>query len=521
MKTLTNILLLLLFSTSSFAQLEWESKASIPDYGLSQGVGFGVGGKAFFGLGRQPDNNYTNNMWKYDPDTEMVTKISSYPGSGSVGCIFFVIGNKAYVGMGQSKTNRYTDFYEYNSTTGIWTSKASFPGGAILSASSFTIGDTAYIVCGSCGGTTCYNNDLWMYVPSTNTWTQRADFPGGNRPGLSTFSVGQYGYAGNGISSTKTLSNNFWKYNPNTNSWTSIAPMPGTKRRNTVSFVIEGLAYVGTGTFNWTPIVNQNDFYRYNPSTNTWTHFTSNANFVPRHVASIAQVNDSVIIIGTGYSQFGGQNFSMADIWQLKLDSDTCDYYDTTFVQDTTFTMDTTFVQDITFINDTTFITHNDTSYITIYDTITTTTFDTLTVYVIDTLYLTVNDTSFITSYDTVTQIIYDTTTIISYDTLTRDINIAVEDTLNFTIFTDDCGSVKHKIYPNPTSDWVYIYTNNPDCFKGYNVQLISPLGQVLETKKYNSLVYFNMRGYARAVYLVRLISESGGVAFTKKISVR
>ena len=50
MKTLTNILLLLLFSTSSFAQLEWESKASIPDYGLSQGVGFGVGGKAFFGL---------------------------------------------------------------------------------------------------------------------------------------------------------------------------------------------------------------------------------------------------------------------------------------------------------------------------------------------------------------------------------------------------------------------------------------------------------------------------------------
>jgi len=514
-KNLFQSLIILFISTSSLAQLEWESKASLPDYGLSQGVGFGVRGKAIFGLGRQPDNNYTNRMWQYDPNTELVSQITSYPGSGSVGCIFFVIGDKAYAGMGQSKTNRYTDFYEYNSVTDVWTSKASFPGGVLVSASSFTIGDTAYIVGGSCGGTTCYNNDLWMYVPSTNSWTQRADFPGGNRAGLSTFSIGQFGYAGNGISSSKTLSNNFWRYNPSNNSWTSITSMPGTNRRSTVSYVIDGKAYVGTGTFNWTPIVNQNDFYRYNPIVNSWTQFTSNSNFVPRHVSTLAQVNDSTIIVATGYSQSGSQNLSMADIWQLKVNSDTCDYYDTTFVQDTTFVTDTTF------INDTTFTTIYDTSYVIVKDTQTVYKLDTIEVYVIDTFYRTVFDTTYITTYDTVTTMIYDTVTIYTYDTITRYINIAVEDTLNFSIYTDNCFNITHKLYPNPSSDMVYLFSNNADCLTGYRLEFIDALGRILETKPYATLVSFDVRSYATALYFVRLIGKDGDTLFSKKVVIR
>jgi len=499
MKTLLQILLILFISTSSFAQLEWESKASLPDYGLSQGVGFGVGGKAIFGLGRQPDNNYTNRMWQYDPNTELVSQIKSYPGGGSVGCIFFVIGDKAYVGMGQSKTNRYTDFYEYNSVTDVWTSKTSFPGGVIVSAASFTIGDTAYVVGGSCGGTTCYNNDLWMYVPSTNSWTQRADFPGGNRPDLSTFSIGQFGYAGNGISSTRALSNNFWRYDPSNNTWSSIASMPGTNRRSTVSFVIDGQAYVGTGTFNWTPIVNQNDFYRYNPTGNSWTRFTSNSNFVPRHSSKLAQVNDSTIILATGFIQNGSQYLSMADIWQLKVNSDTCEYNDTSFIQDTTFT------------------TIYDTTYVTVKDTQIVYKLDTIDVYVIDTFYRTFFDTTYVT----VTTVIYDTTTIYTYDTLTRYVNIAVEDTLNFSIYTDNCFNITHKLYPNPSSGMVYLFSNNADCLEGYRLEFIDALGRILETKPYARLVSFDVRNYAQALYFVRLIGKDGDTLFSKKVVIR
>jgi N-acetylneuraminic acid mutarotase len=492
MTRLIQLSIALFISSMSFAQLEWESRASLPNYGLDGVQAFSLDGKAYFGLGRQTGNVYSKKIWEYNPSTDIWTQKTSYPGNGALGCVSFVIGNKAYVGMGQSTTARYTDFYEYNQTTDDWTQKANFPGGELTAASTFTVGDTAYIVGGSCGGRTCYNDELWMYVPSTNAWTQRADFPGGNRAGLSTFTIGQYGYAGNGVSSSLSLSNNFWKYNPSTNTWTAITSMPGTNRRNTVSFVIDSFAYVGTGTFNWTPYVNQNDFYYYNPSTNGWTQRTSKANFIPRHVAAIAQVDDSTIFIGTGIAQYG----KMPDLWQLKLGFDTCDYFDTTFVQDTTF------IQDTTFLN----------------DTITEVTFDTVLVYTIDTIYQTVYDTTFINSYDTITQVVYDTATIISYDTIYTTYTIAVEDTLIVNRYTDNCGNILHKIYPNPTKDYLYLSSNGPDCFEGYKVQFIDALGKILETKPYGNLVTFDIRGYARSLYFLRLIGPAGDAIFSEKI---
>ncbi len=319
MKTLFYTLIVLLISTSSFAQIEWEFKDSIPNVGMDQATAFGVSGNAYFGLGRQASSTTNKNIWEYNLVNDTLTLKTSYPGAGTVSCISFVVGDKAYVGMGQTGGSVYSDFYEYNPTNNTWTQKANFPGGNKLAAGSFTIGDTAYIVGGSCGGSTCYDDELWMYVPSTNTWTQRADFPGGNRAGLSAFSIGTFGYAGNGISSSRGLSNNFWKYNSKTNVWSTIASMPGSARRNCVAFSLNNQGYVGTGTFNWTPVVNQNDFYVYDPTTNSWTNKTSNSNFEPRHVAAVAKVNDSSVFVGTGIADYGRTN----DIWQLKLNSNT------------------------------------------------------------------------------------------------------------------------------------------------------------------------------------------------------
>ena len=334
--------------------MEWESKASLPDYGLDQGVAFAVNGQAYFGLGRRPDNVYSNKIWRYNPTTEIVSPVADYPGNGFVSSIAFTIGNIAYVGLGSSGAPSYlanNDFYAYDPTNNTWTQKSNFPGGPTTATGYFIIGDTAYVVGGSCGGRTCYKDELWMYVPSTNTWTQRADFPGGNRPNLTAFSIGNFGYAGNGVNSSLALSNAFWKYDPSLNTWSSIASMPGTNRRSTVNFVIDGLAYVGTGTFNWTPVINQNDFYTYNPSTNSWTHKTSNTKFSPRHSAKVAQVNDSSVFVGLGFIANG----RASDIWQLKLGTDTCMFIDTTFIT----------------VQDTTRIVTYDTAFITVQDTLT------------------------------------------------------------------------------------------------------------------------------------------------------
>ena len=163
---------------------------------------------------------------------------------------------------------------------------------------------------------------------------------------------------------------------------------------------------------------------------------------------------------------------------------------------------DTTFVQDTTFVN----------------DTITEVTLDTVLIYTIDTLYQTVYDTTSITSYDTVTQVVYDTITITSYDTIYTTYTIAVEDTLIVNRYTDNCGNVLHKIYPNPTKDYLYLSSNGPDCFEGYKVQFIDALGKILETKAYGNLVTFDIRGYARSLYFLRLIGPAGDAIFSEKI---
>ena len=505
MKNLLQTLLILFISTSSLAQLKWESKASLPEFGVDLAASFTANGKVYFCGGRKANGVYSKDLWEFDPITNIWTKKTNYPGSGSNQCISFSIGNKGYVGMGASSTRRYTDFYEYNPTSNTWTAKTNFPGGVIYSAPSFVIGDTAYVVGGSCGGTTCYKNSLWMYVQSTNTWTQRANFPGGNRATMTAFSIGQFGYAGQGVSSSIALSNNYWKYNPATNSWTAIASFPGTARNATTSFTKSGLGYVGCGQTGWSSPIRQNNFYAYTPATDSWTNLTSNDDFIPRLLTQARAIDDSTIIIMGGRGDYG----YLADVWQLKLNSDTCDYQDTTFVTDTTF------------INDTTFTTIYDTSYAIVKDTQTVYKLDTIEVYVIDTFYRTIFDTTYVTNFDTITTMIYDTVTIYTHDTITRYVNIAVEDTLNFSIYTDNCFNITHKLYPNPSSEMVYLFSNNADCLTGYRLEFIDAIGQILETKPYATLVSFDVRSYARALYFVRLIGKDGDTLFSKKVVIR
>ena len=337
--------------------------------------------------------------------------------------------------------------------------------------------------------------------------------PAGIRNNVTAFALDQFGYVGAGNGASAATYNSFWKYNKTTNSWSSIANMPQARTVAT-HFTLNGFAYVGLGK-NASGSPYYPGFYRYDPSSNSWSSSISNStNITLRAATNAVTISDSVyLLLGEMSSLFH------TGIFQLKT-NDTCDYFDTTFVQDTVFINDTTFVQDTIFINDTTFYAAYDTSYVTLYDTITTTTYDTTTVYIIDTLYQTINDTIYIPIYETITTVVYDTVTTYSYDTIIRYINVVVEDTLNFTVYTNDCGDVIHKIYPNPTADWVYVYSNNVDCYPNYNLELITSLGQVLQLKKYENLVSFNMRGYAVGLYFIRLRGGSGDVVFSKKVMI-
>ena len=60
-------------------------------------------------------------------------------------------------------------------------------------------------------------------------WTQKASFPGTSRSSAAAFSVENKGYFGTGYNG-KDYFNDFWEYNPDTNTWNSKADYPGSAR---------------------------------------------------------------------------------------------------------------------------------------------------------------------------------------------------------------------------------------------------------------------------------------------------
>lgn len=116
----------------------------------------------------------------------------------------------------------------------------------------------------------CFGFSLLLLLGFTRSWYQRANHGGDARHRVVGFAIGNKGYIGGGHvnSGTAVTYQDFWEYDPATNSWTQIADFGGGLRYHSSAFVIDGVAYVGCGenaTHDYT-----NDFWKYIPEVNTW-----------------------------------------------------------------------------------------------------------------------------------------------------------------------------------------------------------------------------------------------------------
>ncbi len=220
----------------------------------------------------------------------------------------FSIGTKIYLcgGNDNNISADYKDFWEYDVLADTWTQKADFPGGFRAGATAFTIGGKGYM--GTGGNGWQYVDDFWEYDPVADTWTQKANFPGGAREEATGFSIGNKGYMGTGQlfvtgpnSSFTTNFNDFYEYDPATNTWTQKANFPGANRAYAASCAIGSKGYMGFGGNN-TQTASFSDFYEYDPATNTWTQKSSGTGY------SLADA--SMFVLGTDAYLFGGINFA-------------------------------------------------------------------------------------------------------------------------------------------------------------------------------------------------------------------
>lgn len=104
----------------------------------------------------------------------------------------------------------------------------------------------------------------------SRSWYQKASVGGEARHRCTAFSIGNKGYYGGGHinSGTTATYQDYWEYDPATNSWTQIADFGGGPRYHSSAFTIGNAAYVGCGEDDATHYTK--DFWKYVPEVNTW-----------------------------------------------------------------------------------------------------------------------------------------------------------------------------------------------------------------------------------------------------------
>ena len=245
-------------------------------------------------------------------------KKSDFGGAAREDAVGFSIGNKGYVGTGYDGDKYIKDFWEYDPATNTWSQKADFGGTARCSAVGFSIGAKGYIGTGLNFTGTNYlgTKDFWEYDPSTNIWTQKADFAGIERFSAVGFSIGDKGYIGGGdkdLGQYPAL-NDFWEYDPSSDTWSQKSDI-GTyfNTQDAIGFSIGTKGYIGTG-YDGTGVLTDK-FWEYNPATNTWTQKSSVGGYRRNSAVGFS-------IGGLGYVGTGELSDLKEDFWEYNPSTD-------------------------------------------------------------------------------------------------------------------------------------------------------------------------------------------------------
>ena len=206
---------------------------------------------------------------------------------------------------------------------GDWAKAPEFSGRLRNQAVSFVIGDYAYVGTGF-GVDLAEYTDFKKYNLNDGTWTDVPDnFPGKGRHGAVAFVAEKggktYAYVGLGYISANQIQGSdgtaeirakeylkdFYRFDPTDNSWTKIEDFPGEARRDAVAFTLDNYGYVGTGRADKALLFK--DFYCFDPETETWNTEELGFKGDQRYGASAFVVNGAAYVClgakGSGYAQ--------------------------------------------------------------------------------------------------------------------------------------------------------------------------------------------------------------------------
>ncbi len=302
---------------------DWKKTVPFPGVSRSHAISFVIDGYAYVGLGVDDDDEYLSDMYRFDPTINDWSEVASFPGTGRISAVSFVATGKGYVSTGFNgdlETEELDDLWEYDPLSDIWTEKASFPGSARYNAVAFSINDYGFV---GTGYDDNYRNDFYRYDPSTDSWIKSPSMIGDKREAATAFVIDGVAYVGSGLNNGLYLYD-FSAFDPELG-WNILTLdeddddtydefVAAMNRYDATSFVVDGTAYVGLGISGsgYSSVI-----FSYDPTTNEWeeldTRFegTSRANTV------------SFVLNGIPYVTTGGNasNF-FDDLWAFYLDEE-------------------------------------------------------------------------------------------------------------------------------------------------------------------------------------------------------
>jgi N-acetylneuraminic acid mutarotase len=234
----------------------------------------------------------------------------------------FSIGNYGYVGGGILDKKDVRDFWKYDPETDIWEPIDSIPvARKIADGNSFVLNGKAYV---------CNINQLWEYDPETGIWTRKADTPKHNSVygfSMTCFSIGNYGYlfAGNDLY-PGGASNDFYQYDPETDTWTEKATCPVNKIIAMAGFSIKGKGYIGTGLPKYSE--DNPEFWEYDPELDQWSRI---ADFPgASRIGAVAFSTDNYGFVGSGQKtqEIIEGTVSASDFWRYDPETDSWEQID-------------------------------------------------------------------------------------------------------------------------------------------------------------------------------------------------
>ena len=194
------------------------------------------------------------------------------------------VGNKAYMGLGSTSNGLYpTDWWEYDMDNDIWIQKANLPTDGRNHPAMIAVYNKIYMGCGSNDNGNL--GDWWEYDIINDLWTQKTDIIGNDRHHPFYFGIGDYAYVGFGHgslpgpgsnpSSNSYIYNDFYKYDPSDDTWTQLSNFPSEARVAGTQFSYNGKGYILSGDGDNHGPLNSGEFWEYDPSNDSWTQLPS------------------------------------------------------------------------------------------------------------------------------------------------------------------------------------------------------------------------------------------------------